>query len=119
MRRQRNSGGRRTKASETLPGEGAAGMGFEIFFEFQRSVFVREGAVPDQFPGLEFRGVRGLAGIVFREPSLQIRSCADVFLVRKIDAADDVDVPHGHSRMAASSPCVSSPSSPKRATPGT
>ena len=31
---------------------------------------------------------------MFREPPFQIRGCADVFLIEKIDAADDVDVPH-------------------------
>src|ERR1700722_18957586 len=72
-------------------------MGFEIFFKFQRPVLVGEGAIPNQFPGFEFGGMSGFAGIMFRQPSLQIRSCTDVFLVRKIDTADDVDVPHRSS----------------------
>jgi hypothetical protein len=47
--------------------------------------------------GLNF-AVCGFTGIMFRYPPLQIRSCSDIFLFGKIDAADDVDVPHGRSR---------------------
>src|SRR5258708_4906900 len=37
--------------------------------------------------------------VLIGQPPLQIRSCADIFLFRKIDAADDVDVPHRCSRV--------------------
>src|ERR1700736_406862 len=84
-------------------------MGFEIFLECQRFVLIRKSAIPDQFPGSEFSGVGGFAGVVVRNPPLQIGGCAGIFLFWKIHAADDVDVPHRSS----------SPSSPKRATPGT
>src|SRR5258708_1611936 len=69
-------------------------MGFEIFLECQRFVFIRESAIPNQFPGFEFCGVRGFAGIVVWNPLLQIGGCAGIFLFWKIYAADDVDVPH-------------------------
>ena len=69
-------------------------MRFEIFLEFQRSVFIREGAIPNKFPRLEFCGVLGFAGIVIRNPPLQIGGGASIFLVGKINTADDVDVPH-------------------------
>ena len=57
-------------------------------------MLVGEGAVPDQLPWPEFGGVTGLAGIVFRNPPLQILRGADVFPIRKFDAAKDVDVPN-------------------------
>jgi hypothetical protein len=57
-------------------------------------MLIREGAVPDQLPWPEFGGVTGLAGIVLRNPPLQILCGADVFLLRKFDAAKDVDVLH-------------------------
>src|SRR5258708_34886898 len=69
-------------------------MGFEIFLECQRFVFIRESAIPNQFPGFEFCGVRGFAGIVVWNPLLQIGGCAGIFLFWEIYAADDVDVPH-------------------------
>jgi hypothetical protein len=62
-------------------------VGFEIFLECQRFVFVRECTVPDQFPRPEFGGVRGFAGIMFWNSPLQVSGCANVFLLRKIDAA--------------------------------
>jgi hypothetical protein len=73
-------------------------MGFEVFFKFQRPMLVGEGAIPNQFPGFEFTRVGGSAGIVFGQSSLQVGSRADIFLVRKIDTADDLDVPHWRSR---------------------
>jgi hypothetical protein len=68
-------------------------MGLEIFLAGQRFVFVRKCAVPSQFPGFEFSRVRGFAGVMLWNAALQIRSSANVFLLREIDAADDVDVP--------------------------
>src|SRR5260370_20635004 len=69
-------------------------MGFEIFLECQRFVFIRESAIPNQFPGFEFCGVRGFAGIVVWNPLLQIGGCARIFFFLENFAADDVDVPH-------------------------
>ena len=79
--------------SEALLGEGAAGVGFQIFLEFQCSHLVWKGAVPDQLPGFEFSGVGRFAGVMFRQPPLQIGSRTNVFLFGKVGAADDVDVP--------------------------
>jgi hypothetical protein len=69
-------------------------MRFQIFLERECLVLVGEGAISDQFPRFEFGGVRRLAGIVVRYAPLQVFRCADVFLVGKLNAADDVDVPH-------------------------
>ena len=69
-------------------------MGFEVFLESERLVLVREGAVLDELPRPEFGCMGGSAGVVVRYPLFQIRGRSDVFLIRKIDAADDVDVPH-------------------------
>jgi hypothetical protein len=66
----------------------------EIFLEGQRFIFVREGAVPDELPWFEFGGVSRSAGIVLGQPPLQVFRCANIFLVGKFDAADDVDVSH-------------------------
>jgi hypothetical protein len=79
---------------EALLGESTAGMGFEIFLEGQRFVFVREGAIPNQLPRFEFGGVSGSASVVFGDPAFQVGSGAGVFLVGEFNAADDVDVPH-------------------------
>ena len=95
MRRWGSRG--RGKRSEALLGEGAAGVGFQIFLEGERFVLIREGAVPHRFPRLEFRGVRGFAGVLLA--GVQIGGDADVFMLREIDASDDVDVPHRH-------PCI-------------
>src|ERR1700759_1865485 len=70
-----------------------AGMGFEIFLEGQRLVLIRESAIPGQLPGFEFGSVGGFAGIVLRNSPLQVCGRAYVFLVGKLNAADDVDVP--------------------------
>jgi hypothetical protein len=78
--------------------ERPARVGFKMFFEFKRSIFVRESTVPDQFQGLELSGVGGLARIMFGHPPLQIDSCADILLLWQICAADDVDVPPACSR---------------------
>jgi hypothetical protein len=40
-----------------LLGEGPTGMGFEILLKFERFVFVRKSAVPDELPRLEFSRV--------------------------------------------------------------
>jgi hypothetical protein len=42
-------------------------MRFEIFLGSQRLVLVGESAIPDQFPRLEFGGVRGFAGVVLAQ----------------------------------------------------
>src|SRR5882757_6054477 len=82
------------QASEALLGKRATGVGFEISLKCQRLVLVGEGAVPDQFPRLEFGGVRGLAGIMVRDPLFQIGGCPGVFLLWRANAADYVNVPH-------------------------
>src|ERR1700689_2379775 len=87
-------GGEGLAISKAFFGEGAAGVGFEVFLEFQCPILIMEGTIPNQFPWLEFCGVRRLACVVLGNPSLKIRGCADVFLFGKISAADDVDVPH-------------------------
>ena len=38
--------------------------------------------------------VCGFAGIMVGYPLLQIRGCTGVFLIREIDAAENIDVPH-------------------------
>jgi hypothetical protein len=43
-------------------------MGFKIFLKCQRFVLVWKGAVPNQLPRSEFRGVAGFAGIMFWQP---------------------------------------------------
>src|SRR5271165_5289891 len=72
----------------------AAGIRFEVLFEFQRLKLAREGAIPHQFPQLVLSGVRRLAGVVVGYAVFQVLGRACVFLVRKVDASDDVDVPH-------------------------
>src|SRR4051812_42250874 len=104
---------------EALFDEGAAGVGFQIFLEFERPHLVWKGAVPEQFPRFELCGVGGFTGVVLGQSSLQIGCRADVFLLGKINALDDVDVPHRCSRALAGandsfiSKIVSSPSSPR------
>src|SRR5665213_4350167 len=78
----------------------AAGVRFEIFLEFKSSVFIGKCAVPHQFPRSELGSMRRFARIMFWKAPLQIRGCADVLLFGKIDAAEDVDVPHGRLREA-------------------
>jgi hypothetical protein len=69
-------------------------VAFKIFLEGQRFVLVGEGAIPGQFPGFEFRSVGGFTGVVLQQPPLQICRRSDIFLFGKINAADDLDVPH-------------------------
>jgi hypothetical protein len=74
-------------------------MRFEIFLGSQRLVLVGESAIPDQFPRLEFGGVRGFSGVVLRQASFQIRGGANVFLFREIEASKDVDIPLRYWRL--------------------
>jgi hypothetical protein len=90
----------RREGLEALFRERAAGVGFEIFLEGQRFVFVREGAVPDKLPRFEFGCVGGSARVMIWYPPFQVGGRTDVLLVGKIDAADDVDVSH-----RVSAPC--------------
>ncbi len=71
-----------------------AGVGCKIFLEGRRFALIRKGTIPGQFPGFEFGRVSRFSGVVLWNAALQIRSGADVFLFGKINAADDVDVPH-------------------------
>src|SRR5215471_17941750 len=84
---------------KTLLGERAAGVGFEVLLECQ---LVREGAIPNELTRLELRSVGRFSRVVVRESALQVSGCTNVFLIGKVNAADDVDIPHR----------CSSPSSP-------
>src|SRR5689334_24482493 len=94
-------------------------MGFEIFLEGQGFVFVRESAVPDELPRSEFGCVRRSARVVLGNAALQILRRADVFLLWKFDAADDVDVPHRVQALAVRIDLCYQPVFALRATPGT
>jgi hypothetical protein len=69
-------------------------MGFEIGLEGERLVLFRKSAAPDQRPRLVFRGMRRAPGVVIGKALLEVGGSPDIFLIRKSDAADDVDVPH-------------------------
>jgi hypothetical protein len=69
-------------------------MRFQVLFKRQSFVLVGKGAVPNQLPRLVLSGVAGFAGIVFLDSPLQIFRGADVFLVGKFNASENVDVPH-------------------------
>src|SRR4051794_14446055 len=62
--------------------------------EGECAVLVGKGAIPDQFPRHEFRGVAGSTGIVFGDSPPEISGRAGIFPVGKSDASDDVDIPH-------------------------
>src|ERR1700753_3119435 len=79
---------------EPLLGEGAALVRLQVFLKFERFVFIGESTIPAQFPRFEFSGVSRFPSVMLRYPQFQIRGRADVFLLGKILAADDVDVPH-------------------------
>ncbi len=69
-------------------------MRFQIFLEIVRFLFLWKGDVAHQFPRNELGGVRRFGCIVVREAALQVGSCTSIFLVRKIDASDNISVPH-------------------------
>src|ERR1700743_1079271 len=75
-------------------------MGLEVFLKCERFILVLERAIPNQLPRLVFRGVSGLAGVVLWQPPFEVRRRARICVLREIDAADDVDVPHRASRLA-------------------
>src|SRR5262249_50148884 len=91
------------RASEALPCERAAGVGFEMLLECQRLVLVREGTIPNELPRLELRSVSRFSCVMVRQSPLQVSGCTNVFLIEKVNAPDDVDVPH--RSLGPSSPC--------------
>ena len=70
-------------------------MRFEIRLKRQRLQLLWKGAVPDQFPRLEFGRMGRFAGVVIGYSLFQISGGANVLLVGKSGASDDVDVPYG------------------------
>ena len=87
-------------SQEPLRGKGSSRVRLQILLERQCLVFVRKGAVPNQFPRFEFCRVRRPSRVVLNYSLLQMLGRASVFLIWKPDAADDVDVPHDRSRIA-------------------
>src|SRR5579863_422718 len=76
LRREPSSAAARVNGLQALLRECAAGVGFEISLEFQSLVLIRESAIPNQIPRLEFCRVGGLSRIMLGYSPLQIRGCA-------------------------------------------
>lgn len=77
-------------------------MRFQIFFEFKGFVLVGKGTIPEQIPWYEFGSVGGFSGIVSRKPLFQICGRPGIFLIGKINAAENINIPH--QRFSPSSP---------------
>ncbi|PON08850.1 hypothetical protein ATY29_04250 [Rhizobium hidalgonense] len=77
------------RLDQSLAGKSSAGMRFQVFFEFKRFLLVGKSAIPEQGPWCEFGSMDGFSGVVSGKPLFQIGSRAGVFLIGKIDAAEN------------------------------
>src|SRR5260363_328151 len=92
MRRRGERGS--SRPDKPLLRKRSPGMRLQIGLECERVRLVRKRAIPDQCPRHEFGRVGRAAGVVIFEALPQVGGCADIFLVGKGYATDDVDVPH-------------------------
>jgi hypothetical protein len=69
-------------------------MRFQVFFEFQSSVFIGKSGIPNQNPRNEFGRVGGLASVMIGHSPLQVSGDADIVLFRGARTADYLNVPH-------------------------
>jgi hypothetical protein len=73
-------------------------MRFQIFFEFKGFVLVGKGTIPEQIPWYEFGSVGGFSGIVSRKPLFEICGRPGIFLIGKINAAENINIPQARRR---------------------
>ena len=79
---------------EVFVGEGPAGAGFQIRFEFESLVSVGEGDVGSEEPGTMGGCVGDSSFVVFGEAGLEVRGFADVAVGRGGFALEKVNVVH-------------------------
>jgi len=88
-------------------------MGFEVFLKFQSLIFILESAIPDQLPRHEFSGVVRFSTIMICHALFQVSGCACIFLICKMKAADNVNIPHNLLQSVAALSAMPDTASPK------